>query len=202
MIWIIFMKILKGTIQITLIEFDDMIADMLSNKTYNPIVYQRYKTKYFSCFYHTILFCSTKICQTILQTFFIKKILNSLESFNESHLIIYQILTLKTLNLYKKCTAKLQLFHHYLIQQLMIGLEMKNCNTMLIEKQQKYLHYNQIKLMLMNILQAKKSPLPIKVQLQRFTYSPLRKALEKQTKTIDGTAKKQKQLKKELKSRS
>ena len=202
MIWIIFIKILKSTIQITLIEFDDMIADMLNNKTYNPIVYQRQKTKHFSYFYHTILFCSTKICQTMLQTFFIKKILNSLESFNESHLIIYQILTLKTLNLYKKCTAKLQLFHHYLIQQLMIGLETKNCNAMLIEKQQKYLHYHQIKIMLMNILQVKKNPLPIKVKLQRFTYSSLRKALEKQTKTIDGTAKKQNQLKKELKSRS
>ena len=42
----------------------------------------------------------------MLQTFFIKKILNSLESFNESHLIIYQILTLKTLNLYKKMHCK------------------------------------------------------------------------------------------------
>ena len=43
MIWTIFIKILKNTIQIKnlkkiLIVFDDMIADMLSNKKLNPIV--------------------------------------------------------------------------------------------------------------------------------------------------------------------
>ena len=40
--WMIFVKILKSTIQIKkrkiLIVFDDMIADMLSNKKLNPIV--------------------------------------------------------------------------------------------------------------------------------------------------------------------
>ena len=41
MIWTIFIKILKYTIQIRkkiLIVFDDMIADMLSNKKFNPII--------------------------------------------------------------------------------------------------------------------------------------------------------------------
>ena len=37
MIWMIFIKILKNTIQI-LIAFDDMIADMFSNRKLNPIV--------------------------------------------------------------------------------------------------------------------------------------------------------------------
>ena len=55
----IFIKILKNTVQIKeykiLIVFDDMIADMLSNKKFYPIVtelfiYERWKTKYFSCF--------------------------------------------------------------------------------------------------------------------------------------------------------
>ena len=42
MIWIIFMKILKGTVDIkecqVLIIFDDMIADMLINKKLNLVV--------------------------------------------------------------------------------------------------------------------------------------------------------------------
>ena len=41
MIWTIFIKRLKNTIQIRkkiLIVFDDMIADMLSNKKFNPII--------------------------------------------------------------------------------------------------------------------------------------------------------------------
>ena len=48
-----------------LIVFDNVIADILSNKKLNPIVTELFirgkKTKYFSCFYHTILFyCSEK----------------------------------------------------------------------------------------------------------------------------------------------
>ena len=40
MIWVIFIKILKNTTKKhkILIVFDDMIADMLSNKRFNPIV--------------------------------------------------------------------------------------------------------------------------------------------------------------------
>ena len=35
--------------------FDDMIADMLNNEKLDPVV-----TKYFACFYYTVLFCCTK----------------------------------------------------------------------------------------------------------------------------------------------
>ena len=41
---------------------------------------------------------------------------------------------------------------------------MKNCNTVLIEKQQKYQRYSQVKLRNMNFLKAKKSCYLIKVQ--------------------------------------
>ena len=44
----------------------------------------------------------------------------------------------------------------------MIRLEMKNCNMILTEKQQKYQHYYLEKLINMNILQAKKYYLLIK----------------------------------------
>ena len=39
-IWVLFIKILKTTIQIRLylIVFEDVISDMLSNKKFNPIV--------------------------------------------------------------------------------------------------------------------------------------------------------------------
>ena len=47
-----------------LIFFDDMIADMPSNKKPNPatncVFCQREKTKHFSCFYRTILFVYTE----------------------------------------------------------------------------------------------------------------------------------------------
>ena len=41
-----------------LVVFDDMIADILSNKRSIPVVtelfIERKKTKHFSCFYHTV----------------------------------------------------------------------------------------------------------------------------------------------------
>ena len=43
-----------------------------------------------------------------------------------------------------------------LIIQLMIRLEMKNYNTILTEKPQKCQHYHHVKLINMNVLQAKK----------------------------------------------
>ena len=46
----------------------------------------------------------------------------------------------------------------------MVRLELKNYNTILIEKQQKYRHYYQVKLMDMNILQVKKYYLLIKIK--------------------------------------
>ena len=38
----------------------------------------------------------------------------------------------------------------------MIRLEIKNCNTMLIENQKKYPHYHQVKLKNVNILHVRK----------------------------------------------
>ena len=46
----------------------------------------------------------------------------------------------------------------------MIRLEMKKYNTILTEKQQKYLHHHQVKLIDMNFLQAKKYYHLIKVE--------------------------------------
>ena len=46
-----------------LIGFDDITADMLSNKNFNPIVTElffRGRKKNFFCFYYKILFCCTK----------------------------------------------------------------------------------------------------------------------------------------------
>ena len=62
-------KNIEGYKDITLqkIVFDDMIADILSNKKPNPIVtelfirgYQRLKAKHFPYFYYRILICYTK----------------------------------------------------------------------------------------------------------------------------------------------
>ena len=57
----------------------------------------------------------------------------------------------------------------------MIRLEMKNCNTILTEIQQKSQQYHQVKLINISILQVKKHDLPVEA---KFTYSSLRKALE------------------------
>ena len=46
----------------------------------------------------------------------------------------------------------------------MIRLELNNYNTILTEKQQKYQHYHQVKLINMNILQAQKYYLLIKAE--------------------------------------
>ena len=68
----------------------------------------------------------------------------------------------------------------------MIRLKMENYNTILTEKQYKYLHYQRIKLIEMNILQATKYYLPIKVKLQNklssSSYSSLGKASKKKKK--------------------
>ena len=61
---------------------------------------------------------------------------------------------------------------------------MKNYNTILTEKQQKYQLYHLEKLINLNVLQVKRYYLPVKEEA-KFTYSPLGKAFEKQTKTIE-----------------
>ena len=68
---------------------------------------------------------------------------------------------------------------------------MKNYNTTLTEKQQKYQHYHHVKLINMNLLQVNKFHHLIKVEHAKSTYSPLGKAFEKQTKTIKEQEEKQ-----------
>ena len=67
---------------------------------------------------------------------------------------------------------------------------MKNYDTISTEKLQKYQHYYQEKLIIMNILQMKKYYLLIEaiIEQAKFTYSSLGKALEKETeKQVDAT---------------
>ena len=69
----------------------------------------------------------------------------------------------------------------------MIKLKTENYSMILTEKQQKYQHYRQEKLINMNILQGKKI-LPSHqsriIEQAKFIYSPLGKAFEKQIKTL------------------
>ena len=81
---------------------------------------------------------------------------------------------------------------------MIIRLEMKNYNTILIDKQKKYQHDHEVKLI--NEYLTGKDILPSNqnqiIEQAKFTYSSLGKALEKQTKTIENAAKnKQKSLK-------
>ena len=76
---------------------------------------------------------------------------------------------------------------------------MKNCNILLIEKEQKYQNYYPEKLININILPFKEI-LPSNqrqiIEQAKFAYSPLGKAFEKQTNTIEEQGKnRQKQLK-------
>ena len=64
--------------------------------------------------------------------------------------------------------------------------EMKKYNAIFTEKQQKYLHFDQLKLISMNILQVKKIPPDQSriIEQAKLTYCPLGKAFEKQTKKL------------------
>ena len=66
---------------------------------------------------------------------------------------------------------------------------MRNYNITLTEKQQKHQHYHLEKLINVNILQVKNQRRVI--EQAKFTYSPLGKAFEKQTKTIEDQGKMQ-----------
>ena len=68
----------------------------------------------------------------------------------------------------------------------MLRLCMKNYNTILTEKQQKYQHYHQVKLTNMNYLQVNRI-----IEQAKFSYSPLGKAFEIQTKRIEEQGEKQ-----------
>ena len=64
----------------------------------------------------------------------------------------------------------------------------------LTEKQQNYLHYQQVLLISQKILQLKKtlpSDLNRMIKQAKFTYTPLGKPIEKQTKTTENQCEKQ-----------
>ena len=87
----------------------------------------------------------------------------------------------------------------------MIKLEMKNYNTILIEKQPKYQLYHQTKFVNMSILLVKIYYHSNKQQIieqAKFTYSPLAKAFVKQIKTIEDQGEKQVKALNTLKSGS
>ena len=65
----------------------------------------------------------------------------------------------------------------------MIRLQTNNNNSILTEKQQKYLFYHLVKLININILQAKN--ITFQLISNQFTRSPLGKALKKQEKKIE-----------------
>ena len=57
---------------------------------------------------------------------------------------------------------------------------MENCNTILIDKQQKYQHYHRPKLVNMNISHVNKYYLLMRmIKKTKFSYSPLGKVFQK-----------------------
>ena len=78
-----------------LIVFDDMIVNMLSNKKFNSAV-----TKLF------IRGRKVNICLVFITKCYSLWKFQTKENFSKLNLIIHQILILKTINLYEKCTVK------------------------------------------------------------------------------------------------
>ena len=80
-----------------LIVFDNMIADILSNKKLNLIVTEliRGRKPNIILLSHKLILLHQKILDKILDTILICKFQIN-KSFNKSHLIIHQILTFKT----------------------------------------------------------------------------------------------------------
>ena len=173
-----------------LIVFDDMTAHKLSNKKLNPIVTELFitgkKLNISLAFITQYYFAMPKNFRLDSTHYFIMKVPNKRElqqiAFNHSSDIDFQ----DFMNFYKNCTAKPYSFlvidttlasdnrsrfrkifqKEYKSQswQLMIKLKMKDYNTIFTEKQQKYRHYRQVKLISMNILQLKKYYYLIKVE--------------------------------------
>ena len=117
MMWMIFVKILKNTIlkkRKILIAFDDMIADMLSNKELNPIVTELFiggrKLNISLVFIKQSYFAGPKNIRLNSTHYFVMKIPNKRElqqiAYNHSSDIDFQ----DFMDLYKKCTAKLYSF--------------------------------------------------------------------------------------------
>ena len=155
-----------------------MIADMLSNKKLNPVVTELFireiKLNISLVFITQSYFDVPKNIRLNSTHYFVVKIPKKRElqqiAFNHSSDIDFQ----DFMNLYKKCTAKpysflvidttlasdnsLRFRKNFLelIMTMMIKLKMKKYNVILTEKQQKYRHYPQERLINMNILQVKK----------------------------------------------
>ena len=92
-----------------LIVFDDMIADMLSNKKLNPIVTElfiRGRKLNISCFYNTILFSVPRNIRQTSTHYFIIKIPNKRELQQTALNHLSDIDFKDFISLYKKCTAK------------------------------------------------------------------------------------------------
>ena len=86
-----------------LIVFDEMIADMLSNKKLNPIVTELFIRRRKLNIYLVYI---TQSCFAVLKNILLLKF-QTKENFIKTHLIIHQILNFKTLRIYtKKCTRK------------------------------------------------------------------------------------------------
>ena len=66
-----------------LIVFDDMIADILTNKKFQALIKELFirciKLNYFTCFYRSILFFGSKRCQIKYNRYFIMKLNNKKE---------------------------------------------------------------------------------------------------------------------------
>ena len=114
MMWVIFIKILRNTVQIKNVKYQiffyDMIANMLNDKKVNPIVTELFikgrKLKISLVFITQSYFVSPKNIRLNSLHYFIMKIPNKGElqqiSFNHSSDIDFR----DFMNFYKKCTAK------------------------------------------------------------------------------------------------
>ena len=116
MIWVMFIKTLKNTTpnkkpKIWII-FDYMIADMLSNKNLNPIVTELFirgtKLNISHVFIIQSYFAVPKNIRLNSMNYFIIKIPNKGE-LSKLNLIIYQMLTLKTLWIFTKYVLQNQI---------------------------------------------------------------------------------------------
>ena len=108
MIWMIFIKCYKyspNKKHKIFVVFDYMIADMFINKKLNPIVTELFIR---GRKLHISLIFITQSYFVVLKT--ISQKFQTNENFNKSHLIVYQVLTLKTLQIFKKMYGKTILF--------------------------------------------------------------------------------------------
>ena len=115
MLRIIFIRTLKNTTQIKhkiLIVFDDMIPDMLSNNKVNLIVTELFirggKLNISLVFITRFYFAAPKTIRLNSMHCFIMKVPSKRE-LNKLHLIIHQILNLKSLRIFTKNVQKIHI---------------------------------------------------------------------------------------------